>query len=331
MAAKKITFILNDDGLNRYGFRVLTAGINTEEFEKNPLMLYDHRSYSYRPVGKWENLRKEGGQLKGDAVLDDTSDFDKEIKSKVEKGIIKGASMGIDVVELSEAPEYLITGQTRKTVTKCILREVSITPDPANSRALKLNFPDKKVMLSGETEFIDELIGKINPNNDKMKKIALKLGLPENATEDQINQKIEELSASKPPEKDEEVKPETKTEGGDKMVNAFLSMGKKVGIITEKNEDKFKKLAAVDIDLAVDMMEELNASSGSSDEDQTIRLSDVIKVLKKGGSEEKDEVKKDYDWYQMNDPKELMKLKSEKPEEFKKLYEAKYGKVVKED
>lgn len=45
--------ILSDSSLNRYGYRVLTEGINLEAFKKNPVMLYMH-------------LRDEGSPIWGD-------------------------------------------------------------------------------------------------------------------------------------------------------------------------------------------------------------------------------------------------------------------------
>jgi phage head maturation protease len=102
------TFILSDESINTQGFRVLTNGIRLDEFRKNPIMLWNHNS-SWRgtkdeqlPIGRWDNIRVEGGKLLADAVLDDGDDFAKEIARKVDKGIINMCSIGFAVIEQSE-------------------------------------------------------------------------------------------------------------------------------------------------------------------------------------------------------------------------------------
>ena len=142
------TFILSDESLNSYGFRVLTNGIDIKSFEKNPIMLSMH-DRSILPIGKWENLRVEDKKLLGDAVFDDNDELARKIKSKVEQGILNATSIGIDIVELSEDRDLLEKGQYRPTVTKSRLFEVSIVDIPSNANALKLNFPTKGIQLSG--------------------------------------------------------------------------------------------------------------------------------------------------------------------------------------
>lgn len=47
----KLTFVLHDESVNTYGFRMLTSGANLEEFKKNPVMLLNHDDYSCRLAG----------------------------------------------------------------------------------------------------------------------------------------------------------------------------------------------------------------------------------------------------------------------------------------
>ena len=80
--------ILNTENINRYGFRVLTNGIDLSAFIKNPVMLYNHnRSKDENrvqnlPIGKWENIRIEGDKLLADPVFDAYDQFAQTIKSK---------------------------------------------------------------------------------------------------------------------------------------------------------------------------------------------------------------------------------------------------------
>lgn len=134
MKKNKLTFILSDESVNSYGFRVLTAGIDLEQFQKKPVMLFDH--CEGKVIGRWENIRVEGAQLKADAVFDENDTEAAAIKSKVENGFIKGASLGFNVIETSEDPELMAEGQTGATVTLCRAFEASIVAMPGNLSAL---------------------------------------------------------------------------------------------------------------------------------------------------------------------------------------------------
>ena len=43
---KRFTFVLHDETVNTYGFRMLTSGANLEEFRKNPVILLNHKDLS---------------------------------------------------------------------------------------------------------------------------------------------------------------------------------------------------------------------------------------------------------------------------------------------
>lgn len=200
------TFVLSEESVNSYGFRVLTAGIDLTNFEKNPIMLWNHtRSYSDKnnvilPIGKWENIRVEEGALKADAVFDKEDEFAASISRKVDKGMINMCSIGFEITEESDSPEHILPGQRRMTVTKCRLREASITDIGSNYNSISLYDKDGKVIeltAGGDCPIgilKDSLIK--NNNNEKfdnMKMIALKLGLPETATEAQLIAEIDKL------------------------------------------------------------------------------------------------------------------------------------------
>lgn len=124
-----ITFVVSDESVNSYGMVTLTAGIDTSRFEQNPVMFYMHERATI--VGRWENIRKEDDKLLADAVFDDTTPIGKQVKDQVEKGFLRAASIGIEIVERK-------TIKGVDTVAKCILNEISIVDVPANENALKL-------------------------------------------------------------------------------------------------------------------------------------------------------------------------------------------------
>lgn len=55
MAKKKHTFVLTDESVNGYGYRVLTSGGRKEQFLKNPVMLYSHE-YGLLPIGTFSHV-----------------------------------------------------------------------------------------------------------------------------------------------------------------------------------------------------------------------------------------------------------------------------------
>lgn len=127
---KPITFVLSDESVNSYGFVVLTEGIDTSAFERNPVMLYMHNRDG-NVIGRWENIRKDGKRLLGDAVFDDSTELAATVKKQVEKGFLRSVSIGIEQIATEE-----LNGV--QTVTKCRLIEVSIVDIPSNENAVKL-------------------------------------------------------------------------------------------------------------------------------------------------------------------------------------------------
>ncbi len=127
---KSITFVLSDESVNSYGFVVLTDGIDTSAFERNPVMLYMHNRDG-NVIGRWENIRKDGKSLLGDAVFDDSTELAATVKKQVEKGFLRSVSIGIEQIATEE-----LNGV--QTVIKSRLIEVSIVDIPSNENAVKL-------------------------------------------------------------------------------------------------------------------------------------------------------------------------------------------------
>lgn len=191
--AKKL--IWTNEDLNSYGFWVLTSGIDMSRFDKNPIMLFNHhRTWEGRkdeilPIGKWQNRNTdENGVMTAEPVFDMKDDFAAKIANKVEGGFLTACSIGIRIIEVSEDAQYLKPGQTRATVTKCELKEVSVVDIPANPNAAGIvlyDENDKVITLSDGADGCPiRLI--TNQNNIKMKEVALKLGLPEAASEAEV-------------------------------------------------------------------------------------------------------------------------------------------------
>ena len=171
------TFVISDETVNSYGFVVLTSGIDTSRFLKNPVMYYMHERDS-GVIGRWENIRVSGVRLLADAVFDEELPLGKEVLRRVESGFIRSASIGIGNVEREE-----INGI--ETVVKCVLKEVSIVDIPSNYNAVKLFRKDGNAVYR-LSDLLEEVPG------DFREKIALLLGLPAGTGEKEITRCIKE-------------------------------------------------------------------------------------------------------------------------------------------
>lgn len=296
-------FILSDESINKYGFRVLSAGIDLTEFKKNPVMFYNHNRMSL-PVGKWNNISLIDGKLVAEAEFDEDDEFAMQIKSKVEKNILNATSIGFDVLAVSEDKADLLKGQTRPTVTKSRLLEASIVDIPANGNAMKFNF-NNGVQLSGNIpqEFLNAVLPVIQ-NKPNMKKIAAKLGLAEDATEEQIVAAIEAID---------------KKDDADNGVKALVSLAVSKGF----KKETIEKLAAADFNATLEMVEAANAPKEGGEADGT-RLSDILAELKKGNSGSTPPAKSLRE-LEKEDPSAVKALMKDKPEEYQKLFKAEYG------
>ncbi len=158
--SKDKRIILTDSSLNRYGYRVLTDGIqNLEAFRKNPVMLYMHfrddgSPYwcDYKAIGHWEDIRIEGDQLSAVPVFDRVDELSQTVAKKFEAGTFNAASIGLRILATSEEKEYLLPGQTRATVTKWDLMEASIVDIPANANAVRLYAEGAMAKLAASTD-----------------------------------------------------------------------------------------------------------------------------------------------------------------------------------
>lgn len=202
--------VISTSRLNSYGTRVLTSGINIEQYKRNPILLYMHERG--RVIGKIENLRFEGDRLIGTPVFDMEDDDAAKIGRKWDNDFLNMCSGGFEPVELSNDPQYLVPGQSRSTVVRSVLVEVSIADVGSNDDSLKLYQPDGKLLTlaaGAESDIIPLLKLEKKPeeetpaegadnnkNNFTMNKILLTLGLAATATEDDAVAAITKLQAN---------------------------------------------------------------------------------------------------------------------------------------
>lgn len=241
---------LTNESINSYGYRVLTDGIDMSQYEKNPVLLYMHSRGLV--IGIMTDLKRENGEITGVPVFDEATELSRMCKQQWEAGSLRMVSIGFDVKETSDAPEHLIPGQTRPTVTKCKLFEVSMVDIGANDDAIRL-YKDEKLITLGDGG--DCPLPLLNNNHNKkqpqmeLRTLALQLGLPETADEATVNAKLAELQKEKEDaenlrKENEQMKLAAITQAVDAAVAAkkipadkkdhFIGLGKTVGLETLK-------------------------------------------------------------------------------------------------
>lgn len=194
--AHPITFILHDDSVNTYRFRMLTAGANLEEFKRNPVMFLQHNDYDL-PIGRWENIRIEGSQILADAVFDEQDDQAMKVKGKVDRGFIRMASIGAWAPEeKTEDPAMMLPGQTGPTITKWTVREASIVAIGANHNAMRMRMYDRitgaQIDLS-DTDAVIRLMDSTTKKTYDMINLKTILNLQDNASDADIEAAVQNL------------------------------------------------------------------------------------------------------------------------------------------
>lgn len=203
---------LTNSSLNAYGTRVLTEGMDIEQFERNPVLLWMHRRGEV--IGMVTDIRREGDEITGALQFDEASELSQKCKKQWDFGSLRMVSVGIDILAWDEDPKLYVEGQKLATISRSKLTEVSLVDIGANDDALVLTYEGKTLNFAKDgyqplplTKPTDpdtpiNLQNQPNsstPNSSKTmdpKVLALSLGLPETATEQEINDKLKELQAA---------------------------------------------------------------------------------------------------------------------------------------
>ena len=274
------------------------------------------------PIGRIDNLRTDGDRLIGTPVFDQNDEFAKKIESKWENGFLRMASAGIEIIETSDAPEHLLQGQTRRTITRC--RLVSIVDMGGNDEALQLYDRSGKVLKLAAGEDNDALPllapekkddpsgtapdGKADNQTNKLtqsmnKEILQLLGLSETATEQEAVGALRLLK-----------------EKADKVETLQLASITAVvdGAIAEKRITADKKEHFVNIGKA----------AGIDSLRTTLSLMQPVRkpteVIRQTDAPRDDEPKT---YAKLSDvpADQLEKLREERPQDYERLYKAEYG------
>ena len=312
---------ITNDSVNSYGTRVLTSGLDISQYERNPVLLWMHLRGNV--IGYVKDLKKEGDSVTCELVFDEVTDLSKQLKQQYDKGSIRMTSIGIDILELSEAPELLSEGQTRPTITKSKLTEVSLVDIGANDDAIRLTRNGQVLTCGQGAENTLPLLNNNKTKNMDQKILALKLGLPETADEAAITSKIAELQAgggkaveTLQKQVDALTKDKESLEATNKqLVSATLE--KMVdGAISEKklDADRKQEFLTLGATIGTEGLEKVLSSMHPS-----VKLSQVIGH--QGGAPSTQDAKKLGDL----SPEDQVALKKQDLEKYRTLYAAEYG------
>lgn len=301
---------ITNDRLNSYGTRVLTAGMDVEQYQRNPVLLYMHERGNV--IGYVKDLKVEDGEVTGELMFDEASELSTRCKKQYEFGSLKMVSAGLDILETSEAPELLVQGQTSPTVTKSKLFEVSLVDIGANDDAIVLQKDGKKITLGKDSECPLPMLNNNNKKQNQMeqKVLALQLGMPETATAAEISAKIDELKAAKQENETLRKEKETLTLASITAVVEKAVGEKRIG--AEKKED-FINLGK---EIGQEKLERIISAMAPQ-----MKLSAVIGHQGGASTQQPATYKKLSDVPQG----ELLTLRKEQPEEYKRLYKEEYG------
>ena len=184
---------LTNERVNSYGFRLLTSGGDLEQYQRNPVFLYMHERG--KVIGYLKDLKVENDEVTGEPVFDEATELSRQCKKQFEVGSLRMVSVGVQPIEVSDAKELLLEGQTRPTVTKWKLVEVSLVDIGANDDAIVMQDNGMVIELGKDGNCLLPLLSNnpINQTTMDLKKLALQLGLPETADEATVLAKIAEL------------------------------------------------------------------------------------------------------------------------------------------
>lgn len=260
-------FVLNDENVaNMLGFKVKNSGIDLTRFKANPVMLDFHIRGTKNVIGRWENIRIEGSQLLADPVFDEADEEAMKIKGKVDRGFVKGASLGLDIRfaqwELDPVTDIPV-------LTFCSVIEASIVDIPSNEQAIRL-YGESGELSPEQVDIIklsvNELISNQINNTNKMKQIQLSVAalLVLNLQADQLKDNTAIEAAIEKLAKDHQQKQldlTAMTRERDQLqlklkaisesnVNALVDDAVKSGKITADKKESFVKFAISDFDTA---------------------------------------------------------------------------------
>lgn len=308
-------FVLTDESVNVYGFKLKTSGYQIDEYKKIPIGYYDHKDDDGVLV-RWDELRIEGDKVLGKPKINLSHPRGNRTVTEIENGFVSSASVGkLVVLEQSTEPHPTESGKTIPVITKWYNRECSIVGLPGNRNANIQMYDehDNEIQLSDFKKIIHmadikqipvEILGSLSlsdPSNVGAATQAIKDLADKAAKADEYKSQLDALKAEKSGFEVKNLLDDAQKEGSVKITNQTRAS------LEVAFKDKPKELK--------DLLDNMPIIGTVSDKLQT--------EVKKDSQEYKDLADKPFDkWLELD---LADKAREKYPELFKEKYIAQYG------
>ncbi len=300
---------ITNSSVNSYGTRVLTNGLDISQYERNPVLLYMHERGTV--IGYMKDLRLEGDELTGEPVFDEASELSQRCKKQWDFGSLRMVSIGIDIIETSESPEHILQGQSRPTITKSKLDEVSVVDIGANDDAIVLKKDGRRLI----NENINEVLHLMKPNNNQQKETKMSNKNEETAPKEGVTVESPEVAQLK--KENAELKAQVKSLTQEKETMTLASITKVVDdAIADRRLEASKKEQFVDLGKKVGVEELGNILSLMQVKPKASAVLRGGRAVTEGNSE----------WKTLRDvpADKIAELRANDREEYARLYKATY-------
>lgn len=303
------------------------SGAKLDRFKSNPVALFNHKDYGPEytgPIGQWENLRIEGGQLKAEFVPDNEDEFAAKIAGKVDRGMLKGASVGINIITLSEDPDVMLRGQKYPTVIEWEPFEASVVDIPSSQGALRLRHNGQDIVVQSDADMAKLGLTTTKPkSNDTMEfpeSILTELGLDKNASDSDVLKAVQQMKADKKTAED-------KLKADSEAAAKTFADGLKAELsLDDDKTESMRKLHMQDASLA---METATLMRGNKKEEKPARQTLRSQMGGNGGGNGTGGGDERANWtmrdWEKKDPQGLLKMKREDAEGYKELFNKTYA------
>lgn len=208
--SRAMTFVASTSGVKRDNLVVDIGGLETGNFEANPVFLWAH-DYSGRtlPIGKVTKLRKLKNRLDATVEFDENDEFAQQVERKYRDGYLNAVSIGWTVLEWVRMED---DQDGDFTITRSDLLDISAVPVPGDADALikrsadLLNadgFPILPDESTAPTEVVEAQTDNLRINDDEPDIVRFVFGDGESITLDdllaKINRVIEVAEAASEP------------------------------------------------------------------------------------------------------------------------------------
>jgi len=197
------TATITTDSVDRDGEVVIPAGMNAKEYEKNPVLLYEHDVL--KPIGRMLSMRRGDRSIEAEFALAPRPDnhvgewFPDTVASLMDFGALNTMSigfMGTEARPANKADTERFGDGVRRVYGKWKLLEVSVVSLPANQDAIVTAV--RKGLVSREAV---KRFGVVVPEEalpvQVARKYAVRVEIPALASEDRMRLVREEMARAR--------------------------------------------------------------------------------------------------------------------------------------